>query len=128
MNVEQRTPEKSEVSQLEQALVSGPIGKTIMFYTLSSVVSLVVNGLYNIVDQIFIGQGIGYLGNSATNVIFPLTVFSAAVGILFCYLFELKAGARRARRCEKGCGEWYPGIYHNWDTAAHYFRALFGTY
>ena len=75
--------EKSEVSQLEQALASGPVGKTILFYAIPSVVSLVVNGLYNIVDQIFIGQGIGYLWNSATNVIFPLTVFAAAVGILF---------------------------------------------
>lgn len=106
MNVEQRTPEKSEVSQLEQALASGPIGKTIMFYALPSVVSLVVNGLHNIVDQIFIGQGIGYLGNSATNVIFPLTVFSAAVGILFgdgaaTYL-SLKLGRGEREDAKKG--------------------------
>jgi len=61
-----------------------------MFYAVPSVVSLVVNGLYNIVDQIFIGQGIGYIGNSATNVIFPLTVFAAAVGIsAFSFFFAL---------------------------------------
>ena len=66
--MEQRASEKTAVSQLEQALASGPIGKTIMFYAVPAVISLVVNGLYNIVDQIFIGQGIGYLGNSASHI------------------------------------------------------------
>lgn len=51
------SPEKTNTTKLEQALKSGPIGKTILFYAIPSVVSLVVNGLYNIVDQIFIGQG-----------------------------------------------------------------------
>ncbi len=38
--------------------------------------SLLVGALYNIVDQIFIGWGVGYLGNGATNVVFPLTVLA----------------------------------------------------
>lgn len=100
------SPEKTNMTKLEQALASGPIGKTILFYAIPSVVSLVVNGLYNIVDQIFIGQGIGYLGNSATNVIFPLTVFAAAVGILFgdgaaTYL-SLKLGRGEREDAKKG--------------------------
>lgn len=100
------SPENTNRTKLEQALKSGPIGKTILFYAIPSVVSLVVNGLYNIVDQIFIGQGIGYLGNSATNVIFPLTVFAAAAGILFgdgaaTYL-SLKLGRGEREDAEKG--------------------------
>lgn len=80
-------------------------------------VSLEVNGLYNIVDQIFIGQGIGYLGNSATNVIFPLTVFAAAVGILFgdgaaTYL-SLKLGRGERDDAKKGVANGILGIgYH----------------
>ncbi len=38
-----------------------------------AIVANVVNALYNIVDQIFIGQGVGYLGNAATNIAFPIT-------------------------------------------------------
>lgn len=38
--------------------------------------------MYNIVDQIFIGQGVGYLGNGATNVVMPLTVIVIALGLL----------------------------------------------
>lgn len=37
-----------------------------------AIVANVVNALYNIVDQIFIGQGVGYLGNAATNIAFRL--------------------------------------------------------
>ena len=41
-----------------------------------------INTLYNIVDQIFIGNKIGPLGNAATNVIFPLTTIALAFGLL----------------------------------------------
>lgn len=58
------------------------IGKLILTYAIPSVVSMIVNALYNIVDQIFIGQGVGYLGNGATNVILPITVLGCALGLL----------------------------------------------
>lgn len=43
---------------------------------------MLVSSLYNIVDQVFIGQGVGYLGNAATNVAFPLTTISLAIALL----------------------------------------------
>lgn len=43
---------------------------------------LVVNALYNIVDQIFIGWGVGYLGNGATNIVFPITIIALALAVL----------------------------------------------
>lgn len=97
---------KEKGVNLEQALASGPVSKTILFYAVPSVVSLVVNGLYNIVDQIFIGWGVGYIGNSATNVIFPLTFFAAALGVLFgdgaaTYL-SLKLGRNEKEDAKKG--------------------------
>jgi putative MATE family efflux protein len=39
--------------------------------------------LYNIVDQIFVGNGIGYLGNAATGIIFPITVIGWGASLLF---------------------------------------------
>lgn len=41
-----------------------------------------VGSIYNIVDQIFIGHGVGYLGNAATNVVYP---FSTICLIQFFY-------------------------------------------
>ena len=47
-----------------------------------AIVANVVNALYNIVDQIFIGQGVGYLGNAATNIAFPITTLCMAIGLM----------------------------------------------
>jgi len=70
-------------STRENPLATAPVGGLIAKYAVPCVISLVINGLYNIVDQIFIGRGVGYLGNGATNVVFPLTVFCVALGVLF---------------------------------------------
>lgn len=43
---------------------------------------MLVSALYNIVDQIFIGQSVGYLGNAATNVVYPFTVVALALALL----------------------------------------------
>ena len=58
------------------------ISKLIVTFAIPSIISMVVNALYNIVDQIFIGQGVGYLGNGATNVVMPLTVIVIALSLL----------------------------------------------
>ncbi len=58
------------------------IGKLIVTFAVPGIISMVVNALYNIVDQIFIGQGVGYLGNGATNVVMPMTVMAIALSIL----------------------------------------------
>ena len=48
-------------------MAEGRIGKLMMKFSIPCIMSLLVSSLYNIVDQIFIGRGIGYLGNGATN-------------------------------------------------------------
>ena len=46
-----------------QSLGSAPIGKLLRTFAIPSIISMVVSTLYNIVDQVFIGRGVGYLGN-----------------------------------------------------------------
>jgi len=58
------------------------VGRLIVKFAIPCVISLVVNALYNIVDQIFIGWGVGYLGNGATNVVFPITIIALALAVL----------------------------------------------
>ena len=53
--------------------------KLLAKFAIPSIISMVVSSLYNIVDQIFIGKGVGYLGNAATNVAFPLTTICLAI-------------------------------------------------
>lgn len=63
-------------------LATERIGKLLPQYAIPSIVSLLISSLYNIVDQIFIGHGVGYLGNCATSITFPLTVIGLAVAQL----------------------------------------------
>ncbi len=86
-------------------LASASIGMLMMKYAVPSVVALVVNALYNIVDQIFIGWGVGTLGNSATNVIFPLNMVVTALSLLLgdggaAYL-SLQLGRGDTKKAEK---------------------------
>ena len=48
-----------------------------------AIISMLANSLYNIIDQIFIGQAVGYLGNAATTIAFPIVTVVLALGTLF---------------------------------------------
>ena len=63
-------------------LGSESIGKLLVRFAVPSVISMVVNAIYNLVDQVFIGRGVGYLGNGATNVVFPLVVIAMAFSFM----------------------------------------------
>ena len=58
------------------------IPKLLVSLAVPVIIANLVNALYNIVDQIFIGQKIGFLGNAATNVAFPLTTIYLTIGLI----------------------------------------------
>lgn len=82
--------------------------KLLMQFAIPSIISMVVSSLYNIVDQIFIGKGVGYLGNAATNVAFPLTTISLAIclmiGIGSSSRFSLNIGAKKMEEARQVAG------------------------
>lgn len=82
------------------------ISKLLLSFAIPCIISLVVNALYNIVDQIFIGWGVGYLGNGATNVVFPITVVCLAFALMFgdgsSSFLSLKLGEGNKKEAKKG--------------------------
>ena len=58
------------------------IGKLILRFATPAIASNLLNAVYNIVDQIFIGHGIGYNGIAATTITFPLVTIVAAISIM----------------------------------------------
>ncbi len=58
------------------------IAKLLRSFAIPSITATLVGSIYNIVDQIFIGQGVGYLGNAATNVSYPLSTICLAIALL----------------------------------------------
>ena len=96
------------VSQSKSPFATEPIGRLIVKFAVPCVISLLVNSLYNIVDQIFIGWGVGYLGNGATNVVFPITIIALALSMMIgdggaAYL-SLKLGEGDVASAKKGVG------------------------
>ena len=90
----------------ENILGTEKISKLMLKFSIPSIISLVVNALYNIVDQIFIGRGVGYLGNGATNVVFPITVLAMGFAFMLsdggaAYL-SLKLGQKKKDEASKG--------------------------
>jgi len=67
---------------MNNILGTRPIPKLLLKFALPSIISMLVNSIYNIVDQIFIGQRIGYLGNGATSVTFPFVTLFLAISLM----------------------------------------------
>lgn len=73
---------------MEEHVKSNPLGcvpvpKLMLKFAIPSIIAMVIGALYNIVDQLFIGQAVGTLGNAATNIAFPLTTSCVALALLF---------------------------------------------
>ncbi len=60
-------------------LGSEKVSKLLLKFSIPCILSLLISSLYNIVDQIFIGNSeLGYLGNAATSIVFPITIIAVA--------------------------------------------------
>lgn len=96
------------MSQEENILGSEKISKLIRKFSIPCILSLLVNSLYNIVDQIFIGQKVGYLGNGATNIIFPIVIICLAIALMFgdgsSAFLSLKLGQKKPNEASLGVG------------------------
>lgn len=92
----------------ENPLGTEPVGNLIAKFAVPAVISMLVSAFYNIVDQIFIGQGVGMLGNAATNVAFPVTIICTATALLLgigtASNYNLEMGAGRERKASEIAG------------------------
>lgn len=92
----------------ENPLQYEKIPKLLRGFAIPSITATLVSSLYNIVDQIFIGQGVGYLGNAATNVSYPLSTICLAISLLIgigsAARFSLYLGRQETERAAKIAG------------------------
>ncbi len=77
-------------------------------FAVPSIVAMLVSSLYNVVDQIFIGWGVGPIGNGATNVAFPFTTIclalSLTIGVGAAARFSLELGRGNAKEASYSVG------------------------
>lgn len=92
----------------QNPLASEKIGRLIARFAIPAIISMLVSSLYNIVDQIFIGQGVGMLGNAATNIAFPISIICTATALLLgigsASNYNLESGAGRPEKAARIAG------------------------
>lgn len=107
--------EEKEREISRNPLGTEPVGALLRKFAIPSIVAMLVSALYNIVDQFFIGQSIGELGNAATNVAFPLSTSCTAISLL------LGIGAASAFNLSMGRGEKDKALYYVGNAAVLLF-------
>ena len=79
-------------------LGSQPIGELLMQYAIPAIIAMTASSLYNMVDSIFIGQGVGAMAISGLAITFPLmnlsAAFGAAVGVGASTFISVKLGQK----------------------------------
>ena len=90
----------------ENPLAVEKVERLIPKFAIPAIISMLVSSLYNIVDQIFIGQGVGMLGNAATNIAFPIAIICTATALL------LGIGGASNFNLLSGAGEQEKANYH----------------
>ena len=75
------------------------IPKLVLQFSVPSIISMMVNALYNIVDRLFVGQDVGSLGLAGITLCFPITLFimamSMMVGVGGNTLFAIRLGQKK---------------------------------
>ena len=92
----------------ENPLGTKPVGKLMLQFGIPAIISLLVNAIYNLVDQIYIGFAVGMLGIAATNIAFPLTAICGATSLLFAVggasNFNLRLGEGNKKAADRVAG------------------------
>ena len=98
-----------------------PIGRLLFQFSIPAIVGMLVNAIYNIVDRIYIGQGVDKLGIAGVGFVMPIMMIiqalSMLVGIGANSLFSIRLGQNRSGEVEKIMGNAFtllfliPGIF-----------------
>lgn len=92
----------------ENLLATEKTGKLIIKFAIPAVLSMLVDAIYNIADQIFIGHGVGYIGIAATTVAVPLVTIVLAIstmlGIGGSVFTSMRMGENKSGDAEKMLG------------------------
>ena len=91
-----------------QQLGEEKIGKLLLKFSIPAIIGMLVNGLYNIVDRIFVGRGVGSLALSGIAISFPITLaimaFGMLIGIGATAVISIRLGQQKREEAERIVG------------------------
>ena len=81
------------------------IGKLLLQYSIPAIIGMTITSIYNIIDSIFIGHGVGAMAIAGLAVSFPLmNLGGCLLYTCFCRRFHARIYPARAERYERGYG------------------------
>lgn len=88
----------------QNILAKERIGKLLWKFSLPAITGMLVQTLYNIVDTIFVGHGVGALGIAGLSIVFPVQMIIAAIGQMVAVggasLISISLGAKQQNQAE----------------------------
>ena len=105
--------ELTETEQKQPSLATDrigkePVGRLLLSFSIPAIIGMLVQALYNIVDRIYLGQGVDPLAIAGIGLVMPVTMiimaFSMLIGIGANSLFAIRMGERRHDEVEKIMG------------------------
>ena len=98
----------SDSDQRTNRLGEYPVGKLLLEFSLPAIVAMIANALYNVVDSIFVGRGVGPLALTAVTIALPIMIvlmaFGMLIGIGATALISMKLGQQRRDEAEQILG------------------------
>ncbi len=98
----------------ESMMANEPIGGLIWKLSLPAMVAMFVNGLYNVVDTIYIGHGVGSMGIAGLSVAFPIQMMIGGIGLMLgvgtASIISRSFGARDYEKAHRAFGNNLLGI------------------
>lgn len=93
---------------MDNPLGTQPVKNLIWKFAIPGIISQLVTSLHNIVDQVFVGWGIGDLGIAATNIVYPLATITTALSVLYgsgaAAKFSILLGKKQSEEAKKVLG------------------------
>lgn len=98
----------SELENRTERLGEYPVGKLLREFSIPAIIAMIANALYNVVDSIFVGQGVGPLALTAVTIALPVMILLMAFGMLIgigsTALISIKLGQQKRDEAERILG------------------------
>lgn len=98
----------TELDKRTDRLGEYPVGKLLLEFSIPAIIAMISNALYNVVDSIFVGRGVGYLALTAVTIALPVMIILMAFGMLIgigsTALISIKLGQQKRDEAEKILG------------------------
>jgi len=98
----------SEAPDAASRLGTEPVSKLLLRFSIPAITGMVVNALYNVVDRIFVGQGVNEIALGGLSLVLPLMTISLAFAMLFgigaANMISMRLGQKRKQEAENALG------------------------